>query len=452
MPGSAAGTGLSGVSWVAVAAGVAVAAVSGAYVSGMFDPFLTQDPATVAAPEDPAQDPTKQVAPATSAGDAPTDAAQSAPESDADSDADSDTAAVASGGTPQQPAQTGDQLAPTATIAPSIDLIRVEPDGTTVIAGKSTPGSTVILRLDEDALAEQITADANGDFVGFLTLSASDHPRVLTVETANGVDSGEQLIIAPTQTVIAGAPQDPVETAGAEDKPQAFDPAVSVKQPQTGHNPAEGAAEVAENSSAAAEASPQSTATKPAPEATQQVAILRSGEDGVELVQPATGAARALALDTIGYSETGDVQLSGRAPKGATIRVYLDNAATQDFATNTEGRWTGSLTGIAPGIYTLRLDALDGAGKVLSRLETPFKREAPEVLNPKPTTAQPDSKIASEPAIRAVTVQKGDTLWAISRDRYGDGVLYVKLFEANKLSIRDPNLIYPGQVFEIPQE
>jgi nucleoid-associated protein YgaU len=53
--------------------------------------------------------------------------------------------------------------------------------------------------------------------------------------------------------------------------------------------------------------------------------------------------------------------------------------------------------------------------------------------------------------VRAVTVQEGDTLWAISRDRYGSGVLYVRVFGANRNAIRDPDLIYPGQVFTIPE-
>ena len=57
---------------------------------------------------------------------------------------------------------------------------------------------------------------------------------------------------------------------------------------------------------------------------------------------------------------------------------------------------------------------------------------------------------ADSAAIAAVTVQRGDTLWAISQDRYGSGFLYVRVFEANRDSIRDPDLIYPGQVFAIP--
>ena len=99
---------------------------------------------------------------------------------------------------------------------------------------------------------------------------------------------------------------------------------------------------------------------------------------------------------------------------------------------------------IDTGIYTLRVDAVDAEGDVVSRIETPFKREEPAVLAA--AIAGPEG-----PA-RAVTVQAGDTLWAIARDRYGEGLLYVQVFDANRDSIRDPDLIYPGQVFDLPIE
>ena len=51
----------------------------------------------------------------------------------------------------------------------------------------------------------------------------------------------------------------------------------------------------------------------------------------------------------------------------------------------------------------------------------------------------------------AQTVQPGSTLWAIARDRYGEGEMYVRVFEANKDKIRDPDLIYPGQIFTVPE-
>ena len=55
-----------------------------------------------------------------------------------------------------------------------------------------------------------------------------------------------------------------------------------------------------------------------------------------------------------------------------------------------------------------------------------------------------------EGPIKAITVQRGATLWAIARERYGDGQLYVRVFEANRSAIRDPDLIYPGQIFDLP--
>jgi nucleoid-associated protein YgaU len=50
-----------------------------------------------------------------------------------------------------------------------------------------------------------------------------------------------------------------------------------------------------------------------------------------------------------------------------------------------------------------------------------------------------------------VTVQPGFTLWQIASERLGAGPRYVQVFEANKDQIRDPDLIYPGQVFTIPE-
>mgnify|MGYP000386210782 CR=1 FL=1 len=170
---------------------------------------------------------------------------------------------------------------------------------------------------------------------------------------------------------------------------------------------------------------------------------------GIEVMQTAAPQASApsqVTLDTISYSAEGEVLLRGTAADGAAVRVYLDNEPVTDLDTNAKGRFRGKIGAAEPGIYTLRLDEVDTDGQVLSRLETPFKRESPEVLQPAEGTSE-----ETESPVRAVTVQTGDTLWAISRDRYGDGVLYVKVVEANRDSIKNPDLIYPGQVFAIPE-
>lgn len=220
------------------------------------------------------------------------------------------------------------------------------------------------------------------------------------------------------------------------------------------------AQDIAQSESAVALNTPQpapqtgATHTRPAPQSDASVAVLRAGRDGVTLVQPARPTVPELvgkvALDTISYTDAGDVQLAGRAKPDAMVRVYLDNSPVADLETAADGQWSGNLTAISPGIYTLRLDEIDPTdGMVLSRLETPFKREAPEVLQPAlAADAEPG---AARPSIRAVTVQKGDTLWAISQQRYGSGYLYVRVFEANQSDIRNPDLIYPGQIFTLPE-
>lgn len=48
-------------------------------------------------------------------------------------------------------------------------------------------------------------------------------------------------------------------------------------------------------------------------------------------------------------------------------------------------------------------------------------------------------------------VKSGDTLWAISQEAYGDGNRYPEIFEANKPMLKDPDMIFPGQVLRIPQ-
>ena len=49
-----------------------------------------------------------------------------------------------------------------------------------------------------------------------------------------------------------------------------------------------------------------------------------------------------------------------------------------------------------------------------------------------------------------ITVERGDSLWRISRKMLGAGPRYTQIYEANSKQIRNPNLIYPGQVFVVP--
>lgn len=75
------------------------------------------------------------------------------------------------------------------------------------------------------------------------------------------------------------------------------------------------------------------------------------------------------------------------------------------------------------------------------------------VVTPTATVAQPQVQQPANPAVeqgKTYTVQKGDTLWKIAKQFYGNGSQYSKIVSANSDKIKNPNLIYPGQVFSIP--
>ena len=54
------------------------------------------------------------------------------------------------------------------------------------------------------------------------------------------------------------------------------------------------------------------------------------------------------------------------------------------------------------------------------------------------------------PRIDTARIVRGDSLWRISRRTYGEGERYTLIYDANQDQIRDPNLIYPGQVLVLP--
>ena len=184
---------------------------------------------------------------------------------------------------------------------------------------------------------------------------------------------------------------------------------------------------------------------RPDPVAEPDVALLRTTGQGVELLDPTPPEVMdTVALDTISYADDGAVQLAGRAQADTrSVRVYLDNDAIISLPVTADGRWRGDLPDVDEGIYTLRVDEVSTDGTVTSRVETPFKRESREALL--------RAAEGQEGPLRKVTVQKGNTLWGIATDRYGDGMLFVKVFRANEGDIRDPDLIYPGQVFDLPE-
>jgi len=326
---------------------------------------------------------------------------------------------------------------------PSFDVVRVSPEGDAVIAGQAEPQSSVSVRVDA-AQAAITTADAQGKFVALFTLPPSAVPRIVTLQSvlADGrtVISADEVILAPTPEPA------PVVVADAADP--AVDPAAETETAEDDASTADSAAQAvaAADPAAAAPAPAAEQATAATAEPAPQAALLLS--DGGARVLQATGGEeidpRNVTIDAISYSTKGDVQLSGRGQSEGFVRLYLDNEPLMDTEIAPDGTWDGTLPAVAAGQYLLRADQIDAQGAVLSRYETPFQRESPEVL----AAAAPDG--ADAPIAAKITVQPGFTLWGIAKQNYGSGVMYVQVYEANKQMIGDPDLIYPGQVFNVP--
>lgn len=452
---------------------------------------------------------------------------------------------------------------------PSFDVVQVETDGQTLVAGVSEAGDVVDILID-DAVAGTATADKSGRFVAFLSVLPSDASRVMELQAGTGDAarrSDETVIISPfagpQETELAALPTPPVEEptveavdetiAVAEDVAQAVAEAVTdledaapvaeetvaaaqeaapvveemvalgeekVAAAEEKAVAAEQTADVAEvtvddfeptvtaevepvvveemanaeqpaavpdavpaltNTATAAveepakdpEASQESTTelamadvlaaepTEVAPIAEQPAAdvvaetaaepaptapaVLLADQEGVRVLQSPQPVA-SVALDSITYDQAGDVSLSGRSPGDGFIRVYLDDRPITVSRIAENGQWRTELPAVDTGVYQLRVDELDTEGQVVSRIETPFKREEPELV----TELQADNLQTGVVQADVMTVQPGATLWAIAREKYGEGTLFVKVFEANKERIRDPDLIYPGQIFDLP--
>lgn len=344
---------------------------------------------------------------------------------------------------------------------PSFDLVRVTDLGDVLIAGKAPARSAVSVLIDEDPVAQTISTAA-GEFVLMFEVQPSAAPRVLELEVrlSNGdrLRSVDTLMLAPrsepnvAQAGNAQAQQTArvVEVAPLFPAPAPRPQAISEPRVTGGDM----LPDIAPDTAAGTDTLTQAVDAVPAqpeaqaadlPDPRTPVAVLLRADGGVQVLgeaaglatQPATGG--NVSIDAVTYDAAGQVALSGRAQRGAAdLQIYLDNQPILRARAAADGNWQAQLEGIERGVYRLRVDELDDAAQVTSRAEIPFERVTPEI-----------AREASGP--QALIVQPGNTLWAMSLEQFGDGQRYMRIFDANRDQIRNPDLIYPGQVFVLPQ-
>lgn len=263
-----------------------------------------------------------------------------------------------------------------ATPAPSFDIVRVDPRGTAVAAGRGAPGAEVSLVAGETVIAT-VEIDENGEWVMIIDepLETGSVELSLVMRTPSGQE------IRSDQVVVVSVPE--------------------------------------------------------SRDATPLVVLGRPGEASRVLQSPFDGLSMGpLTLSTVDYDESGTVIFSGRAEAGARVRVLADGEVVGEMRADELGRWDVQAgASFPPGRYDLQVDMLDEDGRVTAVIALPFERASPEDVQLR------DGR---------VVVQPGNSLWRIARRLYGEGVQYTVIYEANQDQIRDPDLIYPGQLFTTP--
>ncbi|MEE8444699.1 MAG: LysM peptidoglycan-binding domain-containing protein [Alphaproteobacteria bacterium] len=284
-----------------------------------------------------------------------------------------------------------------AGIRPEFDIVRIDKDGNAVIAGRAAPGSEVTV-FDGDKVIGVVTADSRGEWVLVPAEPLPPGSRELGLMAQLGDGQREW----SNSVVVVVVPERGADVAGRQTEEPSV--ALALEVPRSGF----GASKVLQK--------PPTDSGMPS----------------------STGAGDAITLtvDVLDYDDVGNLSLTGSARAGSDVRVYLDNELLGRTPANADSRWQLTIgRTIAPGLYTLRVDEIS-AGGVVARLEFPFSRADP-------------ATIAQGPMM--VVVQPGNSLWRLARRTLGQGNNYTVIYEANRDRIRDPDLIYPGQVFEVPQ-
>lgn len=272
---------------------------------------------------------------------------------------------------------------------PSFDLVRVEPDGSALIAGKAPAGAIVSILSDGISIGQTI-ASSRGEFVAFVNTPPIQQVQTLELksEPAEGpvvLSDDAVLLLAKTQT-------DDLNTPSLDAAPQI-------------------------------------------------PTVIKATSEGLTVVQsPDLAVLDHVSLDTIGYDAEGEVVLTGRGTPDRRVFIYADDQPIGANRISPRGSWRMVMNGLTAGRYVLRVDEVDADGAVTSRVESPFQRVYPE-----------DELLQAGLTRKNVIVQPGSNLWTIARVRYGNGTKYTQIYEANRDRIRDPDLIYPGQIFDLPE-
>ena len=300
---------------------------------------------------------------------------------------------------------------------PRFDVVRVGARGVAVIAGRAAPGAEVVL-LEDGREVGRARADARGEWVILPAEPLRPGTRQFTLLARRG---GEEIAGPDTVVVVVPEHQPALADAPRPDPSQRLAEATS--------SPAQPSVEPPKREAQAAE--PPATVAP-----SQPLVVLLPTAQATPRVLQGPAIQQGLTLDQVDYDQDGAIRFAGSAQPDSTVRVYVNEQHVGDAQADGQGRWTlVPRDAVEVGRHRLRLDQLAAAGTVAARIEVPFQRDQ------LPEGSVPEGR---------VVVQPGNNLWRLARAAYGRGVRYTVIYEANRDQIRNPRLIFPGQVFTVP--
>ncbi len=345
---------------------------------------------------------------------------------------------------------------------PVFDVVRVDPSGQAVIAGRASPRARVIVESPGGEALGTTRADETGEFVVILQgpLDPGAHAFSLRAETQDGSQPSDQAVVAvippPGRGVAEQALLRPLpvpEASGGAAEPAATAARAGETGSETDRRPLVMLVP-REESEATASNIVQRPALPSAGSGDGAGEGDRSDPGRLEPLGPIPGAGavpppaavpegpsspdESVRVDIIEYGEDVPLDVRGEATPGANVEAFLEGEKIGEDQADRRGEWRVTTDRpVPPGNYRLRVDRLAPGGEVAARLVMPFQRAEP----PSPDTRND-----------FIIVQPGHNLWRIARRVYGSGVRYTQIYEANRSRIQNPDLIYPGQVFQLPRD
>ena len=158
----------------------------------------------------------------------------------------------------------------------------------------------------------------------------------------------------------------------------------------------------------------------------------------------------APSFDVVRISPSGDAVIAGRAAPDAQVHVLDGGKEIGSVTADQRGQWVLlPNTPLPRGSNELSLRAeRPGAAPALS--DTVVVQVKPPATDAAPVVAAAAPPGSAAPTDGRTVIAKGNTLWGLAEHRYGAGERYETIYQANRDQIRNPDLIYPGQVFVMP--